>query len=177
MNSYKEFWWKNTYKVLITATLWGLLLGAPAMLVLLAYNKMIVTIINIHVLPALDMQPLTGLINIGDLLEDNIGQRLSYRVTILAFQMGFVAGCTWWIPAILRIFVLKWNNAFSWGAVASYLLFFGGAQVALMCYLKLRAAGMGSDDSPVAWALVMLGIVGIIMTMYITRKIQKSATS
>ncbi len=176
-NLYKAFWRKNTSKVFSVTVVWGLLLGAPAMLVLLAYNKMIVTIINIHVLPALDMQPLTGLINIGDLLEDNIGQRLSYGVTILAFQMGFVAGCIWWIPAILRMFVLKWGNAFSWGAIASYLLFFGGAQFALACYMKLRVAGMGSDDSPVAWALVMLGVVGIAMTMYITRKIQKSATS
>lgn len=173
-NAYAAFWRKNTSKVFSVTVLWGLLLGAPAMLVLLAYNKMIVTIINIHVLPALDMQPLTGLINIGDLLEDNIGQRLSYGVTILAFQMGFVGGSILWVPAIFRILFLKWENAFSWGAIALYTLFFGGAQMALICYLKLRVAGMDSDDSPVVWALVMLGVVGMAMTMYLGKKIQKT---
>ena len=50
---------------------------------------------------------------------------------------------------------MKWQNAFTMGAFALYVLFFLGAQLALECFVVLRRVDIVYEDNTVAWALIM----------------------
>lgn len=139
MNAYRNFWSKNTSKVFEVTVLWGLILGASAMFLLISYH-------------------LAG-INVGELLDDAVGQEAAYWIMILAFQLGMAGGTLLWLPATLRLAAMKWDNFFSHGALALYVLFFGGLQFTLACWTKLRIAGMGSDDSQAAMAIIVISVV------------------
>ncbi len=164
MDAYRKFWSKNTSKVFEVTVLWGLLFGTPAALFLLAYSQWITNF---------------GLtfVSVGELLDEQIGQEWSYQVTIFAFQLGVVGGTLFWLPAALKAFdtfALGLRNAFAPYAFLVYTLFFLGAQFALTCFVRLRIAGTGSDNTPVVGALLLVGIVGIAVTLRVWHKIKET---
>lgn len=155
-NSYATFWRRNTSKIFSVTVLWGLILSAPAAFLLICYH-------------------LAG-INVGILLDEHVGQKQSYWIILLVYMLGMTGGTLLWLPSVLRIFVMKWQNAFTMGAFALYVLFFLGAQLALECFVVLRRVDIVYEDNTVAWALIMLSVIGMLVTLRVWHKTRTTAT-
>lgn len=169
-----EFWKKNFSKIFSLTILLGLLLASPAALLLLAYSQDVIAVTNARVLQPLGIQPVTEVINLGEKLDQMIGEEWSYRVTILAFQLGMTGASVWCFPAMFKLVTTKLDNFFSPGALSLYVLFFLGLQFGITCWEKLRIAGMGSGDTPVAGAILLTATVLILALLYLEPKTRET---
>lgn len=179
-NSYDDFWYenKNTSKVFGVSILLGLLLASPAILTFLAFSEEVIAVTNAFVLSPLGLMPLPGTINLGVDVSEwlGLGDEWSYRINVLSFQLGIAGSSLWWLAAALRAFSLKWANTFILGALPIFILFFGGLNFGLSCWYRLRIAGVASDDTPVAGAILLTAIILIGMVLYIDHKTGKTAS-